>query len=493
MDTQDLRTELLFTLDFHDLPTDTPPIQFSICKTHIDSPSSPEKLVYRQEPFQTGIQFSDIDFQMDFSEKYRLEVSFDDNSIAFATVMGRDLGRISRLEVQLVRNESPAGRVEVGTNTSHTSETVYLKFRGVNLKDLDTWSKSDPYFQIKVPFQGSDSVLHKSEVVPDNLDPLWRGFFLPKAYLHRDSRDVPFRVEVHDDDVGNSDMIGVCVTTLTELLTPNTTLVLHRSSDGSGPVTGRIQVDKAFSCPTKTFIDYLRSGVEFNMTVAVDFSAKNRPQTDAKSLHSLTSDSNSYLSALKSLSEFFKHFDSTGHCDVYGFGAKVGGSDYISHCFPVASNVCGSEGAEQAYREILGSVEFASPCYLHKIIQQLLVPYERRSVPMSSSSLVYNIVVILTQGDLEDLEEFKEQLVRASSLPFSVVIVSMGATMFPHLTTADSDLSLMKTAAGHFEDRNFVHRLLYSHFLGNPRSFLHQAFSQIPRQLQEFMMGNKLV
>lgn len=492
MDEQKLRTEMIFTLTFSNLPSDSQPASFSMWKSFIGSASAPETLVFRQESFVSPVQFSDINFQLDFSDKYRLEVGFEDNSTAFAVVMSSELARLARMGLELMKNEMPAGSVEVETTTGITSETVYLKFKGVNLKDLDTWSKSDPYFHIMVPFQGSDSRLYCSEVVQDNLDPFWRGFFLPKAYLHRDRRDVPMKIEVYDDDVGSSDLIGACVTTLTELLTPNTTLVLHRSIDGSGPITGRIKVDKAFACPSKTLVDYMRTGVEFAMTVAIDFSVKNRPKNDVKSLHSLAAESNSYLNTLKCLSWFFKNLDSNGRYDIYGFGAKVGGSDYVSHFFPVAANAAGSEGVEQAYRGILDSLEFSSPCYLHKTLQQLLIPYERKPVYSPPGPLVYNILVILTQGDLDDFEDFKEQLVRASNLPFSVVIVGVGDTAFPHLTTADSDRSLMKTNAGHIEERDFVQRVIYSNFRGDDRGFLHEAFAEIPRQLQEFMMANKL-
>jgi len=494
MEDQKLRTELIFTVKVNGLPDDVTPTGVSVWKSFIGNSADPEVRFFQQEPFLPSFQFSDQDFQLDFSDKFKFEVKFEDGSVAFATIPSSELARLPRLELQLTRNELPMGSLELETTTGITSETVYLKLKGVNLKDLDAWSKSDPYFQVIVPFQGSESRLYRSEVVIDNLDPFWRGFFLPKAYLNRDRRDVKIRIEVFDDDVGTSELIGACVTTLTQLLAPDALLVLHKNADGadSGPVTGRIKVEKAFACPTKTLVDYMRTGVEFAMSVAIDFSAKNRPQSDTKSLHNLTSESNSYLNALKCLSSFFRNFDSNGKYDLYGFGAKVGGSDYVNHFFPIASNVLGPEGVEQEYREVLKRLEFSSPCYLHTMLQNLILPYERRPVYTPPGPLVYNILVILTQGDLDDFEDFKDQLVRASNLPFSVVIVGVGNTAFPQLTTADSDRNLMKSASGHSEERDFVQRVIYTDFRGNDRGFLHEAFAEIPRQLQEFMMANKL-
>ena len=494
MEGQKLSTELIFTVTVRDLPSDVTPTHLSVWKGFIGSSASPETRLFRQEPFLPSFQFSDTNFQLDFSDKFKFEVGFEDGTTAFATIPSSELARLPMLGLQLTRNESPAGSLDLETNTGITSETVYLKLKGVNLKDLDTWSKSDPYFQVVVPFQGSESILYHSEVVMDNLDPFWRGFFLPKAYLNRDHRDVKIRIEVFDDDVGTSELIGACVTTLTQLLTPETVLVLHRNADGSdsGPCTGRIKIDKAFASPTKSLVDYMRTGVEFAMSVAIDFSAKNRPKGDAKSLHSLTSDNNSYLNALKCLSWFFRNFDSNGKYDIYGFGAKVGGSDFPNHFFPIASNVAGPEGVEKEYREVLERLEFASPCYLHTMLQNLILPYERRPVYTPPGPLIYNILVILTQGDLDDFEDFKDQLVRASNLPFSVVIVGVGNTAFPQLTTADSDRCLMKSASGYIEERDFVQRVIYTDFRGDDRGFLHEAFAEIPRQLQEFMMANKL-
>jgi len=478
-----LSIELIFTFTLRELPSNPPPVSFSVWKSFIGSDTATEANIYTEKNLSASFEFRYTKFQLDFSDKFRFEVKFEGGSTAFVVISSRELERQPRMVLQLARDEASAGCLEVETSTGITSETVYLKFKGINLADLDTMSKSDPYFRV-VPIPNSHSCLYQSEWIQDDLDPVWRGFFLPKDYLHRDRRDVNIRIEVFDDDGNSSDFIGACVTNLSQLLTPNTTLILHKSKDGaeSGAITGQIKVEKAFVGPTKTLEDYKRTGVEFAMSVAIDFSSKNRAKSDPRSLHSLASD-NSYLKALKCLSWFFRDFDSNGRYDIYGFGAKIDHSDFTNHFFSVASNVIGTEGVEQAYRDILGRLEFASPCYLHKVLQGLV---DTRPGP-----LVYKILVILTQGDWDDLEAFKEQLALASNMPLSVVIVGVGNTA-PHLTTADSDRRLMRTTSGNVVERDFVQQVVYTDFRNDDRGFVHEVFAAIPYHLREYMMANQL-
>ena len=57
-----------------------------------------------------------------------------------------------------------------------------------------------------------------------------------------------------------------------------------------------------------SFLDYIKSGVQLNVSLAVDFTASNRPINDPSSLHYI-GQRNSYQKALQSVCEILLDYD----------------------------------------------------------------------------------------------------------------------------------------------------------------------------------------
>lgn len=86
-----------------------------------------------------------------------------------------------------------------------------------------------------------------------------------------------------------------------------------------------------------SFYDFLHSGWQINLTVAVDFTASNGPVNYADSLHYIdpTGRPNQYQSALTNIGAILENYDSDKKIPAFGFGGTplYMGTNEVSHCF----------------------------------------------------------------------------------------------------------------------------------------------------------------
>ena len=69
---------------------------------------------------------------------------------------------------------------------------------------------------------------------------------------------------------------------------------------------------------------------------------------------------------------------------------------------------------------------------------------------------VYNIFLILTDGEIHDMPQTKQILVEASKYPLSVIIIGVGKEDFELMEELDSDKSALRDNFGHTAVRDIV-------------------------------------
>jgi len=102
---------------------------------------------------------------------------------------------------------------------------------------------------------------------------------------------------------------------------------------------GRMVIDHIELIEKPSFIDYLRSGWQINLHVAIDFTASNGESSMANSLHYL-GNFNQYDQAISSVGSILELYDNDKCFPVYGFGGIPRYYDMktVSHCFNLNGN-----------------------------------------------------------------------------------------------------------------------------------------------------------
>eukprot|EP00558_Chaetoceros_sp_UNC1202_P013671 CAMPEP_0197233596 /NCGR_PEP_ID=MMETSP1429-20130617/1612_1 /TAXON_ID=49237 /ORGANISM="Chaetoceros sp., Strain UNC1202" /LENGTH=330 /DNA_ID=CAMNT_0042691861 /DNA_START=14 /DNA_END=1006 /DNA_ORIENTATION=- len=187
------------------------------------------------------------------------------------------------------------------------------------------------------------------------------------------------------------------------------------------------------SPPTPSFLDYISGGCELDLGVAIDFTSSNRNPTVPGSLHDMDPTKlNEYENAIVSVGRIVSRYDSDKRYSVWGFGAKY--ENVTRHAFQVGDKpeVEGIRGILDAYKQMfLRGIHMSSPVVLEKVIRAAT----KKATKEAEDALIegkqkYNILLILTHGNVSDLTATKAALKEASSAPLSVIIVGIGKNDF---------------------------------------------------------------
>ena len=169
------------------------------------------------------------------------------------------------------------------------------------------------------------------------------------------------------------------------------------------------------------FTEYLNAGLKFHISIAIDFTASNERQTSPYSRHFIKEEYNEYEKAIVQCGELFNK-NTDGMFSVYGFGAN--GSGNVS-CFNLNQrtnpDIHTIDNIINIYRTKSPKLELAYPSDLSPVIEHCL---ER--ITEENDKSYYHVLYIIMDGGVDDIDETVASLVKASSMPLSVVIVGIG-------------------------------------------------------------------
>ncbi|XP_038132636.1 copine-9-like isoform X2 [Cyprinodon tularosa] len=386
---------------------------------------------------------------------------------------------------------------------SNCRDIATMQFCANKLDKKDFFGKSDPFLVFyRSNEDGTFTICHKTEVIKNNLNPVWQPFIIPVRALCNGDYDRTVKVDVYDwDRDGSHDFIGEFTTSYRELSRGqsqfNVYEVLNPKKKGkkkkyvnSGTVTLlSFKVDSEH-----TFVDYIRGGTQLNFTVAIDFTASNGNPSQPTSLHYMSPyQMNAYAMALKAVGEIIQDYDSDKLFPAYGFGAKLPPDGKISHAFPLNSNTgnpncVGIEGVLEAYFHTLRTVQLYGPTNFSPVINQVA-----RCAAEVTDGSQYFVLLIITDGVISDMAQTKEAVVNAASLPMSIIIVGVGPAEFDAMEELDGD-EVRVSSRGRFAERDIVQFVPFRDYIdrsGNQvlsmARLAKDVLAEIPDQLMSFM------
>ena len=302
---------------------------------------------------------------------------------------------------------------------------------------------------------------------------------IPNIYISRNGNYKDSRVCISFDDAMHKRNLGSYKGALSSLVNETTTVNLKEN------VFAKITID---AIKNYYFIDYLRGGIQINFTVAIDFTASNGAPNNEKSYHFLGSEKTQYEIAIKSCGDIVAKYDFDQKFPAFGFGGKFNKNPVTSHCFPLNNNpddpeIKGIDGILEAYRKVLINTELYGPTYFHFIIDNLNNIVKKE---IQEKKNIYNILMILTDGYIDDMEETTNSLVEASFLPISVIIIGIGDSDFGNMNTLDADEVPLYDKYGRKADRDLVQFVPFKDFKNDGQKLAEQVLEEVPRQIVEY-------
>ena len=273
--------------------------------------------------------------------------------------------------------------------------------------------KSNPILKLSRAAGDSGFVaVYTSEKINNSLNPKWQPFDIKVRKLCNGDYFRPIKAQIYSRVTYTETLIGECEFTLQELANQEKREFTLKNPKQSKPV-GTLLFSNFKLEEKPSFLDYIRGGTQLSVIVAIDFTGSNGDPMSPDSLHALKFDGslNEYQRAIKGVCEILLNYDSDKRVPMYGFGGRPKfpnmNSTMVSHCFPLTGNpenpwAYGLDGIMATYQNALKNVELSGPTLFAPILQEAMkVALHSKS----QGSQEYNILLILTDGEIHDMEQ----------------------------------------------------------------------------------------
>ena len=337
-----------------------------------------------------------------------------------------------------------------------------------------------------------NNIVYRSEVKEFKVNTNQIFYFpkttIPIMYLAPDGKYENNIISIEINDILHNKKLGESTNPLSTFISKKTNINLPNNSNA----IIEILLEREYS-----FLDYLKGGMEINLTIAIDFTSSNLDPKRPDSLHYIgTNQMNAYEKAIRSCGDIVGYYDADQLFPVYGYGAILPNENQVSHIFPINGNINDPnintiDNVLLTYRQILPYLKLYGPTFFAPIINEL-----NRNVKEDLSqgkTMNYNILMILTDGLINDMDETIDALVEASYLPMSVIIIGIGYGDFGNMDILDADENPLFDKNGRKADRDLVQFVPFYKFSNSDGDKLaEQVLEEVPRQVVEYYLHNKI-
>ncbi|XP_044032873.1 copine-3-like isoform X1 [Siniperca chuatsi] len=453
-----------------------------------------------------------IDYYFEMVQKLRFEVhdiDSDNCSLQDADFLGElecTLGQIvssRKLTRPLVmKDKAPAGKGTITICAEERTDNRVVEFEVAarKLDKKDFFGKSDPFLEFYKQTETGWQLAHRTEVVKNNLNPIWRPFRIPLQSLCGGDVEKSIKVDCYDyNSSGSHDFIGSFETTLSQIQQASQAYAAEFECCNSKKKqkkkgyknSGVVIIKKCKIVKDYTFLDYIMGGCQINFTIAIDFTGSNGDPKSPQSLHYINPQGyNEYLAAIWAVGNVIQDYDSDKMFPAFGFGAQIPPTMQVSHEFPINFNpsnpfCAGIEGVVHAYQHCLPQVKLYGPTNFSPIINHV-AHFGRQAIQQKTASQ-YFVLLIITDGVITDMDETRSAIVNASRLPMSIIIVGVGGADFSAMEFLDGDDGILRSAAGEAAMRDIVQFVPFRQFQNSPQEMLARSvLAEVPGQVVGF-------
>lgn len=244
---------------------------------------------------------------------------------------------------------------------------------------------------------------------------------------------------------------------------------------------GKLMLQNRSIVEETTFLDYVIGGCEISLMVGIDFTASNGDPMQPGTLHYWDAlEPNEYELAIRSAGDILAEYDTDQLIPAFGFGAKLP-PDYNTPChkFPLKegpdNNCRGIDEVLHAYRHVLFNARLAGPTVFAEVVREAAT---HAAAGASRNEQSYTILLLVTDGVINDVDNTLREIARASAQPLSIVIIGVGGADFSDMVYLDGD--------DENRERDIVQFVSYRQYCDQPEVLQSKVLEEIPRQFLEY-------
>ena len=257
----------------------------------------------------------------------------------------------------------------------------------------------------------------------------------------------------------------------------------------------------------ETFLDYIFGGCEVNLHLNIDFTESNTWKGNNYHWYRPNyHNENEYQKTIRAIGSILEMYDDDQLFPLYGYGAKLPSTDdrFYSDCFAlngdmIKPEVVGVEGILKTYVKAVPYLRMWGPTFFAPCLRKMLA-YQKHKLSVESSvktedemKQAYEIMLILTDGKMEDLDATIDVIVELSEYPVSIIIIGIGKSKFELMHHLDADESpLFSKALNKYAKRDIVQFVPFYKFERNGTLLAREVLKEIPEQMVGYFQTHKI-
>ena len=189
---------------------------------------------------------------------------------------------------------------------------------------------------------------------------------------------------------------------------------------------------------------------------------------------------NDYEQAISSCGLIMAFYDYDQLFPAYGFGAIIDNTNQVNNCFNINfqqnPEIHTIDNVIEEYHKCLRKINLWGPTYFSPIIKKEIELINRENNP-----LIYHVLMILTDGVIDDFKETIDAIIEASFLPFSLIIIGIGNADFTNMVILDGDNVPLISSNGVKRLRDVVQFVPFNKYRNSNEELTKQVLEEMRR------------
>jgi len=453
---------------------------FSINHQNIPIPLNSQEELIKQSSSEVILKTSIImDYYFEKEQRLLIEITKnkkeESQKFDIKTTLGCIIGSRKNTLKKIIAESSEEKLIIIAEKMGHSEEMLILDFEVKSNSEEVEWDKIKNKFIFKINSLGNNTPIYKSECISDT--GVFNQVSIPACILNKG-----FNIQFINS---SKDEILNISTNIKEMVT-NKIITLNVDKNRNFILTSKSYIKKIL-----TFIDYLKLGVQIGLSIAIDFTGSNGEPKSPLSLHYIYGkEPNQYERAINACGNIVAYYDYDQLFPCYGFGANI--NNIPKHIFNLNfeedPNINLIPNVIEVYHNALNKVKLWGPTNFGPIIDTMI-----NFVRKENNKLKYNILMILTDGMIDDVDYTINALVEASFLPISVIVIGIGKADFTTMNILDADINPLINDKGVKASRDLVQFVPFLKYENNPQLLAEEVLAEIPKQMVEYYEQNNIV
>jgi hypothetical protein len=206
------------------------------------------------------------------------------------------------------------------------------------------------------------------------------------------------------------------------------------------------------------------------------------------------------LQVIHQVGGILQYYNTNKRINLFGFGGGIlPYRERAAHCFAMNGNIFDPRVHDlnevmQYYKHCIGNnnVNLYGPTHFSQVLD--MVNNICEADPGNYNNQKFQVLLIITDGVINDMNQTIDQVVRGSNNPLAIIIVGVGNADFGQMDKLDGDNeALYSQAQKRYAAADIVQFVPFNDFKHNPTLLAKETLQELPGQLVSYMRKRQIV